>query len=496
MMRPDIPTRGLPIASPANMLPVQVIRREEVAHDVVSVFIVLPGTDQAPAPYLPGQFVTLALPTPRETLYRSYSLCGDGDARRPWELTIKRVEMGAVSSYFYKSVVEGTLLYASLPRGTFTLPAGPRPEQALIFCAVGSGITPIMGMLRAIARMPPSDRPLVQLHYASKSPRDIIFGDELADMDPDQYWLRQAHYLSSDGNRMTGEVILSRAGKLATRAHWYICGPGALKHDVQARLRQARVRPEQVHTEVFATQAPGPAYKLDHRLTGDTPAVLSIAETGATLDVKPGETLLTALERHGYHPDFSCRVGACGACKLKLMDGQVDPVGEALSPDDRDAGYVLSCIARPLGPVMLASGGRAPAGVRRIAPELASPGRRSSASVTRVRVASLVGMGALVMGSWNLTNHRPLSWDTASAAPLPTQAVPAASPSSVAGATATPGGSGPGGVSTPTVGGGGPAPAPAPTVNPAPGSPPPAAPTATPRPKPAPTATSTPSPKR
>jgi 3-ketosteroid 9alpha-monooxygenase subunit B len=492
MMRPDTPTRGLPIASPANMLPVQVIRREEIAHDVVSVFIVLPGTDQAPAPYLPGQFVTLALPTPRETLYRSYSLCGDGDARHPWELTIKRVEMGAVSSYFYKSVVEGTLLYASLPRGTFTLPAGLQPDQPLIFCAVGSGITPIMGMLRAIARMHPSERPLAQLHYASRSSRDIIFDDELASLDPDQYWLRQAHYLSADGNRMTAEVILARAGKLATRAHWYICGPDALKHDMQEGLRQARVRPEQIHAEVFATQAPGPAYKLDHRLTGDTPAALTVAETGATLDVKPGETLLAALERHGYHPDYSCRVGACGACKLKLLDGQVDPVGEALSRDDRDAGYVLGCIARPLGAVTLASGGRPPAGIARIAPELASPARRPSSSVTLVRMASLLGVGALVMGAWNLTNHRPLSWDTASAAPLPTQSVPAAGAS----ATVAPGGVRPGGASTPTGGGGGTGPGAAPTVNPAPGSPPPAAPTATPRPKPAPTATSTPSPKR
>ena len=72
----DTMTRALPLAAPTNMLPVQVIERQVIAPDVVSVQIVLPGTSQAPAPYLSGQFVTLALPTPRETLYRSYSLCG------------------------------------------------------------------------------------------------------------------------------------------------------------------------------------------------------------------------------------------------------------------------------------------------------------------------------------------------------------------------------------------------------------------------------------
>jgi CDP-4-dehydro-6-deoxyglucose reductase, E3 len=165
----DSMTRALPVAAPINMLPVQVIERNMIAPDVVSVQIVLPGTTQAPAPYLPGQFVTLALPTSRETLYRSYSLCGDGDAARPWELTIKRMQMGAVSNYFYQSVQPGTLLYASLPRGTFTLPSRVSPEMAFVFVAMGSGITPLMGMLRALRRLPERERPLVQLHYASRS---------------------------------------------------------------------------------------------------------------------------------------------------------------------------------------------------------------------------------------------------------------------------------------------------------------------------------------
>ena len=183
-MREDNPTRMLPVVSPANMLPVQVVQREVVAPDVVSISIVLPGTEQAPAPYLPGQFVTLALPTPKETLYRSYSLCGSGDPSEPWEIAIKRMDQGAVSTYFYTWVTEGTLLYSSLPRGTFTLPADLGPEMTLVFVAAGSGITPIMGMLRALNRMPLSETPLVQLHYASRSVDDIIFGDELADMDP------------------------------------------------------------------------------------------------------------------------------------------------------------------------------------------------------------------------------------------------------------------------------------------------------------------------
>src|SRR5690348_8357324 len=100
----DGETDGLPIVAPANMMPVQVLRREVMAPDVVTLYLVLPDAEQAPAPYQPGQFVTLAVPTFRGTIHRSYSLCGDGRADQPWEITIKRLHMGTVSSYLFDKV--------------------------------------------------------------------------------------------------------------------------------------------------------------------------------------------------------------------------------------------------------------------------------------------------------------------------------------------------------------------------------------------------------
>ena len=490
-------TRALPLAAPTNMLPVQVIERQVIAPDVVSIQIVLPGTSQAPAPYLPGQFVTLALPTPRETLYRSYSLCGDGDPSRPWELTIKRMQLGAVSTYFYQSVQQGTLLYASLPRGTFTLPGRVNPEMAFVFVATGSGITPLMGMLRAIRRMPAQERPLVQLHYASRTPDDIIYRDELDAMDPDRIWLRQLHYVSSEGYRITVDDVLDYAGPAAVRAHWYMCGADNLKQELQTELEAMGVSARQIHTEVFASQH-GPAYRIGQSAASTEPTDLFIADTGDALNVEPGETLLASLERNGYHPDFSCRAGICGSCKLRVLEGEVDQPGEILSPAEKANGYVLSCIAHPLGQVTLASGGRAPAGmVRRRVTGVS--GGRSRGSVTGVRAAALVGMSALLVGSWSLTNHQPGSWAASAAAANPQSTAPADTSPAVVSPTAggitpttggvTPttggnggsggGGTGSGAVPTATSGGsGGGSGGSSPTATPKP------APTATPKPKP------------
>lgn len=450
-------TQGLPIVSPANMLPVQVVRREIVAPGVVSLFLALPGTTQAPAPYFPGQFITMALPTPRETLYRSYSLSSDGDPQQPWEITVKRMQMGAVSTFFYSSVQEGALLYASLPRGTFTLPAHIEPNMRLVFVAAGSGITPIIGMVRYLAALPASQQPLVQLHYASHSPDDTIFGDELAQLDPEETWLRQYHYLSVDHDRMTPSKILDAAGRIVTHARWYMCGPESLKRDLIQMLTAKGVASGQIHTELFATQQ-GPAYQVaaKHAAGGN----VRIVETGATLDVHPRETLLSALERHGYHPSFSCRVGSCGACKLQVIDGEVAPVGEMLTQSEREEGYVLGCIAYPYGDVTIGSGGRPPAGVERITSVGMPTTPARAGTAFRLRVAAALALCGVFLGMWNLTNHKPYSWQANAATnPTPIQASLTKIPLQ-------------------------------PTDTAAPGQP-----TATPKPKPSPTATSTPSKK-
>lgn len=472
--REENPTRMLPVVSPANMLPVQVVARQVVAPDVVSISVVLPGTEQSPAPYLPGQFVTLALPTPKETLYRSYSLCGGGDPQQPWEIAVKRMDQGAVSTYFYTWVREGTLLYASLPRGTFTLPPDLGPEMTLVFVAAGSGITPIMGMLRALDKLPPNEAPLAQLHYASKAPQDIIFGDELAEMDPHGHWLSQRHYLSSEKNRMTAEAILARTGSMGAKAHWYMCGPEQLKKELTHHLTRRGVPESRIHSEIFATKS-GPAYRVEARGGSSVGGSLVVEETGATLDVKPEETLLTALERHGYKPSYSCRAGACGECKLRVTSGQVDPVGEALSSAERKDGYVLGCLAHPIGDVTIVSGGRPPAGVSRVpgfVPGLSSSSSgRTLVATSFTRVATLVSASALLLGAWNLTNHRPLAWMVAAAAYNTTSNSPVAS--NGGGGTAQPGstgttaggnGGGGGGAPTATAGSGGNGGGPAPTA--------------------------------
>jgi ferredoxin-NADP reductase len=182
---------------------VQAIERVQTARDVVTFWLAVPGTTQGPAPYLPGQFITWGLPTARGPIYHSYSLCGPGRGKGPWEITVKRQHAGVVSRYLYDSIRPGMLLQASAPAGSFALPRDLNPQTSRILVALGSGITPIYWMLRAIARRAPTERPRVQLHHAYHGPSDSIYAREINALDPQHSWLAQSHYVSTQGARIT-----------------------------------------------------------------------------------------------------------------------------------------------------------------------------------------------------------------------------------------------------------------------------------------------------
>ncbi|HET9112046.1 MAG TPA: 2Fe-2S iron-sulfur cluster-binding protein [Ktedonobacterales bacterium] len=423
------PTPAQPgTAAPSRFMLAQVVGRAVTARNTVTFWLAAPGTTRAPTPYLPGQFVTLALPgaTRQQVIYRSYSLCGDGRPDQPWEITIKRRVGGLGSGFLHDRVTPGMTLPVSAPGGAFTLPQPQEVSAAktFIFVAAGSGITPIYGMLRALATLPSTRRPHVQLHYTFHSPQDAIYGDAINALDPQGAWLRQWRYISGGGQRMSVAQIMAAAGAQAPYAEWYLCGPTDLMRAVESSARQIGAAPERIHTERFfsPTQRTARAAHATGKGQAVGAARVRVAETGAVLQASAGETLLEALERHGYEADFSCRAGSCGTCRLKVLSGQVrNSDGQALTPAERAAGYVESCVAQPVGEVTIALDGVAalapnqaiqatraqtPAAGGRAGGRAAAMGAsRRAATRRRARWTLAVASIALFGIVWNLTDH-------------------------------------------------------------------------------------------
>ena len=323
------------------------VRRE--TRDAMSVVLERPEGET----YAAGQFLTLLLTIDGREVRRSYSLSSSPlDARSPYVVTIKRVTDGLASRWLHETLAPGTRLRVRGPSGSFTWAPGDEPEH-LLLVGGGSGITPLMGILRAALAGSKGVR--VSLVYANRASDDVIFRDELARLAAIEPRLTVHHVLEQatrafpcrEGRVGRDDLASALAGVAISRSRAYVCGPAPMMTGVVADLRALGFGDDAVRVERFVSvrHVDAPATHAPHKLN-----VL-----GRTVDVAPGKTLLEAASAAGIELDFSCTMGGCGACKARLVAGDVamdEP--NCLIDAERAEGMILTCIARPTTDVTVA----------------------------------------------------------------------------------------------------------------------------------------------
>ncbi|BBZ63092.1 ferredoxin--NADP reductase [Mycolicibacterium monacense] len=314
----------------------------EESHDARSlVFAEAAGLD-----YRPGQFLTLRVPgTDGGAVARCYSLASSPHTDAAPKVTIKRVDGGYGSNWLCDNVVAGHVIESLPPSGTFT-PADL--DRDLVLWAGGSGITPVMSILKSALAV---GRGRVTLVYANRDERSVIFAAELRGLvarHPDRFTV--AHWLESVQGLPGREQLAALARRFAG-GEAYLCGPAPFMAAVQGALADAGVARDAVHTEVFRS------------LTGDPFAEVAPVDTttedGADLRVDldgrqhglrwPRQsTLVDTMIAAGLDVPYSCREGQCGSCAATLRSGRVDmPDTDILEPEDIEAGTILGCQATP-----------------------------------------------------------------------------------------------------------------------------------------------------
>lgn len=324
--------------------------REETA-DAVSLRFEVPSELADTYAYRPGQFLTLRIPeSGGSSLARCYSLSSSPHDGSDLTVTVKRVEGGLGSGWLCDNVVAGTELDTLPPAGTFT----PRSvDSDLLLIAAGSGITPVMSILRTVLAI---GKGRLMLLYANRDEQSVIFADELrelADVHPGR--LQVVHWLESLQGLPTSALFAELAQPFRDREA-FLCGPTPFMDAASHALRDLDVPRKKLHIERFVslTEDPfGGAESSGAAETSESEPGSSASETTVEVQLDgekhtfgwpSGTLLLDLLRDKGLDAPFSCREGACSACTCRVTSGEVSMRrNEVLDQTDLEEGYVLAC---------------------------------------------------------------------------------------------------------------------------------------------------------
>ena len=352
------PTAGavvsLPRKTPNMTRAVKVTRVVRETENAVSIY--LTEADGSALEFRPGQFLSVDVTIDGERLRRAYSLASACLPDVPVHVTVKRIENGRVSNHLNDTVQEGDELAVLGPSGSFTVEPREVDERHLVMIAGGSGITPIMSILETVLRTEKRGR--VTLIYGNRSWDDVIFRDRLAALCDefserlvvDHVLEHPAETWSAGRGLLSSEVLEARLEALAIQddglIRYFVCGPTPMMEAAHQTLLEREVDADRVAEERFTSPE---ARSGDMGSDKTELVVVSKAGHDHGIQVEPGQTILEAALAAGIDMPFSCAMGGCGACRVRRADGEVrmeEP--NCLSRAERDQGYVLTCVGRPM----------------------------------------------------------------------------------------------------------------------------------------------------
>ncbi|MGB8332133.1 MAG: ferredoxin--NADP reductase [Polyangiales bacterium] len=299
--------------------------------------------------YRAGQHLTFQVPWERSTVTRCYSLCGCPELGEPLRIGVKRVSGGRVSNWMNDHLQVGDSIMASVPEGRFVLHPETRSGAPLFLFAGGSGITPIISLLKSALV---STRRSITLLYANQERGSVIYGDELdrlAAEHPDR--LRLQHHFDAERGYLTPADVRALLHQTEV-SEFYICGPEAFMELIETTLSEAGVHEALVYIERFVSPVDPDRTHAGATQLGSfaAPATFSLWLNGRsrTVPYSRGETLLHCAQAAGLQPPHSCESGYCGSCMAHVKTGKVYMrTHQALSERDIARGVALLCQSLP-----------------------------------------------------------------------------------------------------------------------------------------------------
>jgi ring-1,2-phenylacetyl-CoA epoxidase subunit PaaE len=340
-----------------HRLQIDEVKRETI--DAISLTFAIPEDLRRDYAFAPGQYLTLRRFVEGEDVRRSYSICSGLDDNE-MRIAIKRVDGGQFSTWATDALKAGDEIDVMTPTGRFGIVPSPQEARVHVGFAAGSGITPILSIIRSVLTREPQSR--FFLFYGNRWTHDMLFRDALADL-KDRFLERFSmfHVLSQEEQDvavMNGRLDADKVALLVNRLvppssidHAFICGPVGMSETIEAFLKAGGVPSERIHVERFVSDlngAPRPKPVVAQEASRMR-ATLIVDGKRREVPVAGGEAVLDAALRAGIDLPYACKGGMCCSCRAKLVEGKAEmAVNYSLEPWEIDAGFILTCQAHPL----------------------------------------------------------------------------------------------------------------------------------------------------
>jgi ring-1,2-phenylacetyl-CoA epoxidase subunit PaaE len=330
--------------------------------DAMSIRFEVPEQLRDAFAFRAGQHLTLRTTIDGEDVRRNYSLCtapADGD----WMVTVKRIGGGLFSNWVGDRLKAGDTVEVMAPHGSFTTEFKATNRRHLVGIAGGSGITPVISLIKTLLREEPQSR--FTLFYGNRDSSSAIFLETLAGLkDKHLRRLEIYHFLDAEeqdielfNGMLTRQRLDEAIGALipdgAGVDGWFICGPGPMMDAAEGALLDQGVAKHRIHIERFTADRPPEAIarEMAQLQTQAEGASVAVTLDGRTRRVPfTAGNILDSARAAGLPAPFACKAGVCATCRAKVTSGKVEmAVHYGLTDEEVAAGYVLTCQSIPVG---------------------------------------------------------------------------------------------------------------------------------------------------